>query len=456
MDFISEAGVNRLFNDKKTHTQRSNLKLVPFTTNSNPNVFNDFLGVTGAFSRLINDKKMKLNVDMNRFYYRLEELISGTDEDKELLLEIVKNMFVKDSVVAPFNIETMSYLESNNFTEEIARFLYSMFINDEIKEKNKSAYDSEQLSVLQKLVLDALPKLKDVEDMDEVIYSCFLPYVKNVFQEDIIFMLNNPKLYEENLKRILEYYFLFYITQLAIKLSKFENADIDEVEKIYMTLSWEVTSKTRQAYIYGWRYVLEYIPKLFSHAVTLEFLSRNNLSCKMGYIQFYERFNEAEDDVEMSESIAQIINKYKEWITNVDYQLCIHNIAKDGNCKTSNQIRTLYETIDYQFINGTRTGPYQKYSGRFIEFVHWNFGKRRGALGYTFNITEQDIILFTKIILGQNDGRVRLVKMFNELERRGLVFDRDSKRKIVELYEKLNLLEKKSDSGDAQYVKSIL
>ncbi|WP_010250378.1 DNA phosphorothioation-dependent restriction protein DptG, partial [Acetivibrio cellulolyticus] len=33
---------------------------------------------------------------------------------------------------------------------------------------------------------------------------------------------------------------------------------------------------------------------------------------------------------------------------------------------------------------------------------------------------------------------------------------RDSKYKIIEIYEKLNILEKKSDSGDAQYVKSIL
>ncbi|HBL5328060.1 TPA: DNA phosphorothioation-dependent restriction protein DptG, partial [Clostridioides difficile] len=35
-------------------------------------------------------------------------------------------------------------------------------------------------------------------------------------------------------------------------------------------------------------------------------------------------------------------------------------------------------------------------------------------------------------------------------------FDRDSQSKVVELFEKLNIIEKKSDSGDAQYVRSIL
>ncbi|QWQ96652.1 DNA phosphorothioation-dependent restriction protein DptG [Clostridioides difficile] len=37
-----------------------------------------------------------------------------------------------------------------------------------------------------------------------------------------------------------------------------------------------------------------------------------------------------------------------------------------------------------------------------------------------------------------------------------MYFDRDSQSKVVELFEKLNIIEKKSDSGDAQYVRSIL
>lgn len=456
IEFEGENGVDKLFNDGRTHTQGNNLKLVPFTTNSIPFIFNDFNGVIGAFTRLMDDKKIRLGIDVNKFYSKLDELITCTGEEKEKLIEIIKDMYVKNNVIIPFNIRTIGYLESNSFTEKIAMFLFSMFTDDSVKEIYQDACKKEGLNVLQKIVLEALPELKESGAVEEAKYNCFLPYVKEVFQEDIKYMIENPKIYEKNLKRFLEYYFMFYITQLAIKLSKFEKADIEEVEKVYMTLSWEVTSKTRQAYIYGWKYAIEYIPKLFSHAVLLEFLSHNNSERPMDYVQFYRDFNDTENDIQMSQSISKITDKYKEWISNVNYSLCIHDKEKDGNCKTSNQIRLLFETIDFQFTKGTRTAPYQKYSGRFIEFVHYNFGKRRGALGYTFNITEQDIILFTKIILGQNDGRIRLVRLFNEFERRGLVFDRESKKKIVELFEKLNLLEKKSDSGDAQYVKSIL
>ena len=66
-----------------------------------------------------------------------------------------------------------------------------------------------------------------------------------------------------------------------------------------------------------------------------------------------------------------------------------------------------------------------------------------------------DLILMTKICINNNE-RIKLKILFEEFELRGLFFDRDSKTKIIQLYEKLNLLEKKSDSGDAQYVRSVL
>ena len=51
---------------------------------------------------------------------------------------------------------------------------------------------------------------------------------------------------------------------------------------------------------------------------------------------------------------------------------------------------------------------------------------------------------------------MRLVDVFNEFEARGIFLDDISKDQVAEYYEKLNLIEKKSDSGDAKYVKRIL
>ena len=51
---------------------------------------------------------------------------------------------------------------------------------------------------------------------------------------------------------------------------------------------------------------------------------------------------------------------------------------------------------------------------------------------------------------------MRLNDVFSEFELRGVFLDNHSKSEVMRYYEKLNLIEKKSDSGDAQYVKRIL
>ncbi len=121
-----------------------------------------------------------------------------------------------------------------------------------------------------------------------------------------------------------------------------------------------------------------------------------------------------------------------------------------------NEARKLYETIDYQFIKGGNISHYRGFNSKFIEFVQRNFGKRRGMLGYTIGVNENDVIMFTQLILKENEGKILITKLYDEFEKRGLRFDRDSKKKITELFEKMNLLDKKSDCGESQYVKSIL
>ena len=52
--------------------------------------------------------------------------------------------------------------------------------------------------------------------------------------------------------------------------------------------------------------------------------------------------------------------------------------------------------------------------------------------------------------------RMTTKDLFKEYEKRGLFFDSKSQFQIVEYLINLNLIEKKSDSGDVRYVKPIL
>ena len=56
----------------------------------------------------------------------------------------------------------------------------------------------------------------------------------------------------------------------------------------------------------------------------------------------------------------------------------------------------------------------------------------------------------------KDKDKIRLIDLYKEYEYRGIFLDNTSKEYLQEFFTKLNLIDKKSDSGDAQYVKRIL
>ena len=149
-------------------------------------------------------------------------------------------------------------------------------------------------------------------------YNCYVPYVKEMFIKDFRFLIKHEELYKIDLKRILEYYYMFYISQLSIKLDKFENAELDKIEKVYYTLSWESTSKNRTAYRLGWELLKGKVNSLFSHAVALELLNTNGDENQLGYLELAEAYNSMNKD-EIEESLREVVNIYQSQIKDIDW-----------------------------------------------------------------------------------------------------------------------------------------
>ena len=71
------------------------------------------------------------------------------------------------------------------------------------------------------------------------------------------------------------------------------------------------------------------------------------------------------------------------------------------------------------------------------------------------NLTEDLLITLTILVIGEQN-QIKLNDLFTGLEERGVYLDSASRQQVIQFYEKLNLIEKKSDSGDSMYVKRIL
>lgn len=454
---IEKIGTTFKFKDNGlTHSQGNIFKLLPYAANEKTLVSN-FDGVIGAFSRAICDKELKSEFNFNEFIENVIDEIGEFEGDnsKEAFRDIVKTMFVDKENLVDFDIKTINYISSTNADDKVAKFLYSIFCNEELKASVLEHYDREVENILYKLVLKALPELKNKAFKNDG-YKCYLPFIKELFIKDFKFLIENEELYKNSLKRFLEYYYMFYVSQLAMKLSKFEKADLTKPEALYYTLGWESTSKNRTAYKFGWELLKNNVNSLFSHAITLEFLNHHDLDEQLGYVDLFNLF-QSTDEFQIENDIEKLCEEY---IARRQEGIAWNNFnvtRKESGNRAFDKVYKLYEAIEYQFDNksSTRGRANQAYNNWYIRFVYENFSKRRGSLGYNLNLTEEDIILMTKICINNND-KLKLSVLFDEFEKRGMSFDRDSKIKIVQLYEKLNLLEKKSDSGDAQYVRSVL
>lgn len=435
------------------HSQGKEFKLVPFVANEKKLV-STFNGVVGEFSRIICDKKLNGSFDVDEFIAEITEQIEEFegDDSKQAFKSIIQSMFINNDKLVDFDIRTMNYVTADSQEEKYARFLFSVLMDDELKEKVKSCYYKGTDNILNKLVLSALPELKDKKVNVET-YKCYLPFVKDLFKKDFTFLISNEELYRSSVNRVLEYYNMFYISQLSLKLDSFEKADLTKADALYYTLSWESTSKNRTAYSYGYEKLKFSMNHLFSHAITLEFLNHHNLDEQLGYLELYNLFKES-DDERISSDIEDLINEYKKRIGDISWEGFNPNNYNSGSV-AFDSVHKLFDALEYQFKDTSRTRAYEAYKNWFKKFLETNFGKRRGSLGYNLNLTEEDIILFTKICINNNE-KLKVSTLFDEFEKRGMYFDRDSRTKIISLYEKLNLLEKKSDSGDAQYVRSVL
>ena len=437
-----------------TNKQGVKYKLLPYAANEKTLV-SEFSGVVGAFSRIISNKDLKDEFEVENFINDVADRISDYQDDlsKEYFKDIVRTMFIDNDNLVDFDIKTINYISSTSSDEKIANFLYSTLFDENIKSNISKYYDRKVDNIMYKIVLDSLPELREKEiPIGE--YKCYLPFVREQFIKDFKFLISQEELYKDSLKRLLEYYYMFYVSQLVMKLESFEDADTTKPDKLYYTLDWEKTGKTRTAYQFGWEKIKNSTTSLFSHAVVLEMLNHNEINDQLGYKELAEIFNNM-DEKEIESQLNELINEYISYAKHVKNWDGFKYENKECNANGFNLVKKLFSVIRYQFENSSRGRASDAYKNWFVKFVQNNFGKRRGRLGYNLNITEDDIILMTKLCIN-NQKKLKLNELFKEFELRGLFFDRDSKQKIVQLYEKLNLLEKKSDSGDAQYVKSIL
>lgn len=284
-------------------------------------------------------------------------------------------------------------------------------------------------------------------------FAVFFNSLKELYLEDMKHLSKNKKYFMESFEYLLMHYYFTYISQFTLQCGD-PNATLNENYGQFYSYETELTSKTRNCYHHGYQKLSKAKSNLFYNMILLTHLN----------------FTEDQKAYHLHEIIEQMsqqdLHSLIEWIE--DYMSVgkfNHENASelleefDGLKQEMNVEKMIlfYRKCIESYYTKVNPGSYaavSRYPKSLEEVAKRYFLKKRGNLGYMLNITQDFLVLMVAVCV--KEEKMHIKNLFVELERRGIYLDRYSQEHILEVLDNLNLIIKQSDSGEVQYVKSIL
>ncbi len=485
---LKRSGVNSLDsiyltknNEFRGHYTGNQIKLLPFKTNPSGDNFTEdfksFQGVIGELFRIFNSKQ-QIGLDKSNGLFKIdlkEDILKNaidkvdTENIEEFKNMLSKLFFDEENGLIKFNIKTLSYMNfinSDNAIKEISKFIFDVFLSDDFNHKSLND-DSNNENLLHQLILQSLPELPELVSKSKASpYSSLFPELKDLFLKDLTFLTTNNSYLLKHVEDFFKYYYFQYLSQLIINFNSY-GTGVKKIKPIYFTMDWETLSESRlSSHTISWKQLNNYSPFIFAHVNTLEFLNYIHINNKPignynDIVSIYDGLN-FEEKEKFNDCINELISFYTESISlktgswdECKEHLNLNITTKNFDNSISKEIYSLWHIINYQFSNTDRKNADVKYGKWFSLFASLNYTKFRGRLGNTTVLSQELLLFLTRICIGSED-KIRLKTLWDKLKDRGIVFDETTKQEITRLFEKINLIEKKSDSGDAQYVKSTI
>lgn len=455
---IDNAVFNKSFLDKNSkfsHKTNIRYNLFPFTGSTSDKPLDSFDNILGAFLRNIYSLNPpdEINREMVISQICKDVDFDGNSANVDSFHDVIKDIYFADEKnLKCTSLNTYKYTESSKNDHKISEYIVSALCD---KEKIKAALSHKSAlngSLMDNLVESHLPQMKNRDDIKK--YLALMPQIAESFTNDLIFLINDNSSEFVDMIQLISYYYFFYTSQLILNLNRFCRSSMDIIPT-YFCMNWEKTSKNRACQTQGWHQIDSKLATMFSHAVLLEMLNQTNSDRRFSYKDIYELYmnSSSEDKNAVFSEIEQLKNNYRTQYAEPDG----FNYKPDNYTKgdIESLIHSFFDDIMLQFEMTSRSRANEAYQTSFYEFCRNNFLQNRKRNGLTLVLSDEQLVLLTKVIIGE-ESQMRLNKLFNEFEKRGIYMDKDTRECVVEFYEKLNLIEKKSDSGDAQYVKGIL
>ena len=448
------------------------IKLLPF--NSNPASAYDkkcgLHGTTGEFFRLWDNDGTKPIEDFEKSAvepvkeYLVNQKQMPTTQVPEFVrmmrdimfvngnLNITDSAFIKYLPLVP-NDERISMKDRKKYNDgqrKLANYLYSM-LSDEMQISGHSKTPDLFSKILQEALTPFYGLSDDLKERDYTV----LPYIKKSFEEDLCWMLEQEESVKvKYLHLLLHFYACYAVTQAIVRITAKDKQSEDEPAPFYFILNSERASVNHDAVVRGWSYQIpkSSLDKLYGKSQALDILN-SVLGSNVGFYNNIRKVLYQTDFEDNRELCNKLLSKYQEEKREVfnrrssesgsieEIEIDVHSY--DEFISTLELLCTGLQSPSY--ISRMRKKVIDLLSVRFLQSRRGNFVLVLDNEMLTFLVA-----LFTK---SKKTKLENLYKLFNKY---GIYFNRGSRLVIEEYLLKLNLLDRKSDSGEAQYVTVIL
>ncbi|WP_213421288.1 DNA phosphorothioation-dependent restriction protein DptG [Bhargavaea massiliensis] len=450
---------------QKNHSRGKIAEVLPFTTHNKYSNAH-WTQMIGELVQLITDIKInydkipaaEFETNYNDLSLFIAQQIDYEDEDalEDLATFIDRYLFngTEIKTVHPFLFNFIASQKSKNEEAKYASFVLDVFYDENSGLKdfftNKKTTD-----VLNETILKALDdqivgnRKKKNREFDRLLGN-----MADLYNEDLKYLMKKTKYFNEVFPLFTHYYLFSYCCQVIYRFGEYENAKYKEIIPFYYSLEWESLRGSRQAATgaNSYKIIQDRAKSLFPNMHAQFQLSHIALNEQLTEdLRYFVAFPELHKVLEEKGLKDQFLLEANTWIE----RYCeIWGLEVPQTPQSLEGNHGVYRVLASCISQGMNQTAIQKYSKNIESLGKGTFLKSRGSLGYVFNLSHEMVMLLITVCV--KDERIPLKSLYEKLEARGIALDYSSKRELVKMLESHNLLDKKSDSGDAQYVKPIL
>lgn len=442
---------------KMTFEHNPGHKLIPFFTR-NPERYKfqeEFLEISGIIARLSQNKAAELEEIEPEF---LSNLRSNLDIDGDVSDSELSELF-QTSFTSTKRAQLLTYIPVASGNEKVGKQQVARFMIELLDLKNNQEWQhyisaKEENDLYSMVLSNALPELKTESNYEKKFSIQNADHYRSLFAKDFhtLMQSENYNFISLNINQLLSYYFLIYLINEGPSFGKIE----EKRSNIYFAYEKEKVSASRLAVTNGYERVKEQVGDILVNNDLTDYLN-----VLVGNV-----VPKVPETFDREVSISKILSGDRESLTTLTTNLRSFNrlyaetndkeyAYSDSNLGDKDQLLEEAKILKEWLTEDTKVEIKSRFKKPYDEIRNLGYLKSRGRLGSVLNASQELILLFTAIVVGK-EQHMLVKRVFEGLEQHGLMFDKLSKKEIVDFFEEINLLEKMSDSGDAQYVKPIL